>query len=110
MEAECFEDIEIADQLNAHFISIKVDREERPDVDHIYMDALQLMTGSGGWPLNVICLPDGRPFWGATYLPKDRFLAALLQLKRLYEEDLERVLEYAASLSRGLKQMAQIIP
>lgn len=110
METECFEDIEIANQLNAHFISIKVDREERPDVDHIYMDALQLMTGSGGWPLNVICLPDGRPFWGATYLPKDRFLAALLQLKRLHEEDLERVLEYAASLSRGLKQMAQIIP
>lgn len=110
MEAECFESIEIAEQLNAHFISIKVDREERPDVDHIYMDALQLMTGSGGWPLNVICLPDGRPFWGATYLPKDRFLSALVQLQRLYQDDLERVLEYATSLNRGLKQMAQIIP
>jgi uncharacterized protein YyaL (SSP411 family) len=110
MESECFEDQEVADFLKQHFISIKVDREERPDVDQIYMDAIQLMTGSGGWPLNVICLPDGRPFWGATYLPKDRFLASLNQLVSIYTEDVERVLEYAASLSRGLKGMTEIVP
>ena len=109
MESECFEDQEVADFLKQHFVSIKVDREERPDVDHIYMDALQLMTGSGGWPLNVICLPDGRPFWGGTYLPKERFLASLNQLVSIYIEDVERVLEYAASLSRGLKGMTEIV-
>src|SRR6056300_901454 len=109
MESECFEDQEIAEFLKGQFISIKVDREERPDVDHIYMDALQLMTGSGGWPLNVICLHDGRPFWGATYLPKDRFIASLRQLVSIYNDDVERVLEYAASLSRGLKGMTEIV-
>ena len=109
MESECFEDQRVADFLKQHFISIKVDREERPDVDQIYMDALQLMTGSGGWPLNVICLPDGRPFWGATYLPKDRFLASLNQLISIYTEDIERVLEYAASVFRGLKGMTDIV-
>ncbi len=109
MESECFEDQEVADFLKQHFISIKVDREERPDVDQIYMDALQLMTGSGGWPLNVICLPDGRPFWGATYLPKERFITSLNQLVSIYTEDVERVLEYAASLSRGLKGMTEIV-
>ena len=109
MESECFEDQDVADFLKQHFISIKVDREERPDVDQIYMDALQLMTGSGGWPLNVICLPDGRPFWGATYLPKERFLASLNQLVSIYIEDVERVLEYTASLSRGLKGMTEIV-
>ena len=109
MESECFEDQEVADFLKQHFLSIKVDREERPDVDQIYMDALQLMTGSGGWPLNVICLPDGRPFWGATYLPKERFLSSLNQLVSIYTEDVERVLEYAASLSRGLKGMTEIV-
>ena len=109
MESECFEDQEIAEYLKGQFISIKVDREERPDVDHIYMDALQLMTGSGGWPLNVICLPDGRPFWGATYLPKDRFIASLRQLVSIYNDDVERVLEYAASLARGLREMTEIV-
>ena len=62
MEKECFEDEEVAEVMNANFINIKVDREERPDIDHIYMDALQIMTGSGGWPLNIVALPDGRPF------------------------------------------------
>ena len=70
MEHECFEDEEVAEVMNANFIPIKIDREERPDVDHIYMDALQMMTGSGGWPLNIVALPDGRPFWGATYVKK----------------------------------------
>jgi len=69
MERESFEDPAIADIMNAHFVNIKVDREERPDLDHIYMDAVQAMTGSGGWPLNVFLTPDGKPFYGGTYFP-----------------------------------------
>ena len=69
MERESFESEEVAVYMNAHFINVKVDREERPDVDHIYMDALQAMTGSGGWPLNIFLLPNGKPFYGGTYFP-----------------------------------------
>jgi uncharacterized protein YyaL (SSP411 family) len=69
MEKESFEDEETAGIMNEYFINIKIDREERPDLDHIYMDAVQAMTGSGGWPLNVFLTPDGRPFYGGTYFP-----------------------------------------
>ena len=69
MERESFEQPATAALMNAHFINIKIDREERPDLDHIYMDALQAMTGAGGWPLNVFLLPDRRPFYGGTYFP-----------------------------------------
>jgi uncharacterized protein YyaL (SSP411 family) len=69
MEKESFEDEETAAIMNEHFINIKIDREERPDLDHIYMDAVQAMTGSGGWPLNVFLTPDARPFYGGTYFP-----------------------------------------
>jgi len=72
MERESFEDEETAAIMNAQFINIKIDREERPDIDHIYMDAVQAMTGSGGWPLNVFLTPDGRPFYGGTYFPPQR--------------------------------------
>ena len=71
MEEESFEDSAVASLMNKKFINIKVDREERPDVDNVYMNAVQLMTGRGGWPLNVITLPDGRPVWGGTYFPKE---------------------------------------
>jgi uncharacterized protein YyaL (SSP411 family) len=69
MERESFEDIQTAELMNSRFVCIKVDREERPDLDHIYMDAVQAMTGSGGWPLNVFLTPDGKPFFGGTYYP-----------------------------------------
>jgi uncharacterized protein len=69
MEKESFEDEETAGIMNEYFVNIKIDREERPDLDHIYMDAVQAMTGSGGWPLNVFLTPDGRPFYGGTYFP-----------------------------------------
>ncbi len=69
MERESFEDKETAELMNAQFINIKIDREERPDLDHIYMDAVQAMTGSGGWPLNVFLTPEGKPFYGGTYFP-----------------------------------------
>ncbi len=72
MERESFEDEEIARLMNEHFVNIKIDREERPDLDHIYMDAVQAMTGSGGWPLNVFLTPAAKPFYGGTYFPPKR--------------------------------------
>jgi len=69
MERESFEDPVVAGIMNKHFVNIKIDREERPDLDHIYMDAVQVMTGSGGWPLNVFLTPDAKPFYGGTYFP-----------------------------------------
>ncbi len=72
MERESFEDPEVAKLMNEYFVNIKIDREERPDLDHIYMDAVQAMTGSGGWPLNVFLTPEGKPFYGGTYFPPRR--------------------------------------
>lgn len=77
MAHECFEDAEVADRLNSNFVAIKVDREERPDVDQIYMDALQAIAGRGGWPLTMFVSPNGEPFYGGTYYTKDRFLQTL---------------------------------
>jgi uncharacterized protein YyaL (SSP411 family) len=70
MEKESFEDPEVADLMNQAFVSIKVDREERPDLDHVYMTVCQMMTGSGWWPLNLVTTPDKKPFFAATYIPK----------------------------------------
>ena len=69
MERESFENEQTAAYMNAHFVCIKVDREERPDVDHLYMDAVQAISGSGGWPLNVFATPGRMPFYGGTYFP-----------------------------------------
>jgi uncharacterized protein YyaL (SSP411 family) len=69
MERESFEDEDIAEIMNEHFVSVKVDREQRPDVDEIYMNAIMIMTGSGGWPLSVFLTPEGKPFYGGTYFP-----------------------------------------
>src|ERR687891_625742 len=71
MEHESFEDPETAEVMNKLFVSIKVDREERPDIDAIYMEAVQMMTGSGGWPMTVWITPEGRPFYGGTYYPPE---------------------------------------
>ncbi len=103
MEHECFEDEAVAEVMNKHFICIKIDREERPDIDHIYMDALQMMTGSGGWPLNVVTLPDGRPFWGATYVKKQDWMTVLQQLSNLYHKEPQKVIEYAENLAEGIR-------
>lgn len=105
MEEQCFEDEEVSRTMNTHFINIKVDREERPDVDHIYMDALQMMTGHGGWPLNIVALPDGRPFWGATFVKKEQWIRALEQLAKLYREDPEKIEHYAHDLANGIRQI-----
>ena len=72
MERESFEDETTAGLMNTLFVNIKIDREERPDLDHIYMDAVQAITGSGGWPLNVFLTPDAKPFYGGTYFPPQR--------------------------------------
>ena len=105
MEHECFEDEDVAQLMNAAFISIKVDKEERPDVDAIYMKALQMMTGQGGWPLNVVCLPDGRPVWGATYVNKENWINTLAQLSKIYQENPKKVIEYAEKLHEGLTSL-----
>ncbi len=105
MEKECFEDESVAEVMNKHFINIKIDREERPDIDHIYMDALQLMTGSGGWPLNIVALPDGRPFWGGTYVKKESWVRVLEQLAKMHKTQPEKVIEYAQNLVEGIKSI-----
>ncbi|MCA0932591.1 thioredoxin domain-containing protein [Lutimonas saemankumensis] len=108
MERESFEDPEVAALMNENFINIKVDREERPDVDQIYMNAVQLLTGSGGWPLNCVALPDGRPIWGGTYFPKENWINALTQLADLYKNEPEKAEDYAAKLTEGVKQTGLI--
>lgn len=108
MEKESFEDNEVAAVMNKHFINIKVDREERPDVDQLYMSAVQIMTGSGGWPMNVIALPDGRPFWGGTYFRKEQWMATLEQIADLFTKDHERILEYADNLENGIKSVSLV--
>ena len=104
MEHECFENEELATYMNQHFVCIKVDREERPDIDQIYMTAIQLMTQRGGWPLNCFTLPDGRPIYGGTYFPKDQWMNVLKSLVYTQEKDPERVLEYAAQLEEGVSK------
>tara|TARA_R110001599_G_scaffold236553_1_gene435841 strand:- start:37188 stop:39254 length:2067 start_codon:yes stop_codon:yes gene_type:complete len=108
MEEESFEKEEVAAIMNAHFINVKVDREERPDVDQIYMNAVQLMTGAGGWPLNCIALPDGRPVWGGTYFRKEEWMNVLDQIGNLYQKNLEKVVEYAQKLTEGIQQSGLI--
>ena len=104
MERESFEDSSVAALMNENFICIKVDREERPDIDHLYMDAVQLMSGKGGWPLNCFALADGRPFYGGTYFPKEQWKSILTQLSEVYKNDRSKVEEYAQKLSEGLRK------
>ncbi len=102
MEHECFEDEEVAALMNKHFICIKVDREERPDVDQVYMTAVQLMTQRGGWPLNCFTLADGRPIYGGTYFPKAQWMHVLRSLQHTVETNPEKVMEYAMELTNGI--------
>lgn len=110
MERESFEDTATAEIMNAHFINIKIDREERPDLDHIYMDALQTMTGSGGWPLNIFLTPDAKPFYGGTYFPPVRayqrpsWKETLQSVHRAWQERKHEVQAQAENLTAHLKQ------
>ena len=108
MEHESFEDETIAAFMNAHFVSIKVDREERPDIDQIYMVAVQLMTGQGGWPLNCICLPDGRPIYGGTYFPPAHWKQFLQKLVAMWDENPQLANEYAERLTAGIQQSERL--
>ena len=108
MEHESFEDNDVAEVMNRHYISIKVDREERPDVDATYMKAVQLMTGHGGWPMNAILLPDGKPIWGGTYFRKNDWISALQQLQELYETDPQKMRDYADKLTEGIASMSLV--
>ena len=108
MEEESFEDAEVAELMNTHYCAVKVDREERPDIDARYMNALQLMTGTGGWPLNIIALPDGTPVYGGTYFSQKDWMAALTQVADLWQEQPEQVLSYGAQMREGLQQMIQV--
>jgi uncharacterized protein YyaL (SSP411 family) len=102
MEQESFEDTAVASLMNEHFVSIKVDREERPDIDHIYMTAVQLISQQGGWPLNCIALPDGRPIWGGTYFPREQWMEVLNQVYSYYRENPGKTEQYAADLAEGI--------
>lgn len=102
MEHESFVDEAVAELMNNHFICIKIDREERPDIDQVYMDALQLMTGQGGWPLNCICLPDQRPIYGGTYFKKNDWMALLQNLVDFWQNTPEEAFDYAARLTAGI--------
>ncbi|HKC50420.1 MAG TPA: thioredoxin domain-containing protein [Myxococcota bacterium] len=108
MERESFENANIARLMNESIVAIKVDREERPDVDQIYMEAVQRMTGSGGWPLNMFCTPDGRPFMGGTYFPPTRihnrpsFPEVVLAVARAWREQRQEVDKAAAEVLASL--------
>ena len=106
MERESFEDEEVAQVMNEHFICVKVDREERPDVDHYFMTAVQLTGAQGGWPLNVVALPDGKPLWGGTYFPKENWIYALGELNRIYHKQREETVRHARNLADGIKQVS----
>ena len=110
MEEESFTDNDVAQVMNSNFVNIKVDREERPDLDEIYMKALVLMTGSGGWPMNIIALPDGTPIWGGTYVPKTQWIQVLNQVSGFYKTRKPDVLEYANSVREGVKKEALVKP
>jgi uncharacterized protein len=110
MERESFEKEDTAAIMNEYFVCIKVDREERPDVDQIYMDAVQLLTGQGGWPLNCITLPDGRPIHGGTYFPKSNWEVLLEQLADFYKHSKPQALQYATDLVNGIKELNIIQP
>ena len=110
MEHESFEDTAVASLMNKHFVSIKVDREERPDIDAVYMRAVQLMNKQGGWPLNVVALPDGRPVWGGTYFRKEHWIDALGQLALMWKESPEKMLDYADNLKQALNNLTELVP
>ena len=104
MEHECFEDEEVAKLMNENFICIKVDREERPDIDQIYMDACMILNGNGGWPLNAFALPDGKPFYAGTYFPKQNWISVLSQINNIYKNEFEKVKEQAIAITEGINR------
>ena len=116
MAHESFEDADVAAVMNRHFVNVKVDREERPDVDDIYMEATQAMTGQGGWPMTVVCTPAGRPFFAGTYFPKERrggmigFVELCQRIDELWHTKREDLVEQAEQLTGALGRSALVQP
>jgi uncharacterized protein YyaL (SSP411 family) len=108
MERESFEDEEVAEVMNKHFVSIKIDREERPDLDHFYMDAMQVLNGNGGWPLNVFAMADGRPFYGGTYFYRDQWMKLCSDLARIHLQRPFEIEEYTDNLTKGVESVSGI--
>jgi uncharacterized protein len=108
MEHESFEDNEVAEVMNTLYVNIKVDREERPDIDQVYMSALQLMNGTGGWPLNCILLPDQRPIYGGTYFKKKDWINILSNVAAMYRNKPDELYTYADKLIEGVRNMESI--
>jgi len=102
MAHESFEDEQVAEIMNKHFINIKIDREERPDIDQIYMDAAQILTGRGGWPLNAFALPNGKPFYAGTYFPKENWIKILKNIAGAYQEQPKTIIKTANRLTEGI--------
>tara|TARA_R110001592_G_scaffold32788_5_gene114509 strand:- start:3897 stop:6017 length:2121 start_codon:yes stop_codon:yes gene_type:complete len=109
MKHESFEDEEVAKLMNEKFVCIKIDREERPDIDNIYMTAVQLMQQRGGWPLNCFALPNGKPFYGGTYYPKDNWMQLLNSISNEYTTNPTKVTDYANKLTEGIVQSDLIV-
>ncbi|WP_373059570.1 thioredoxin domain-containing protein [Zunongwangia sp. H14] len=109
MEEESFMDSTVAAIMNQNFVSIKIDREERPDIDKIYMNAAQLLNGSGGWPLNAVALPNGKPFFAGTYFPPDEWKNLLTQISEAYKIDRENLTKTANALTEGIRNNNGIV-
>ena len=110
MAHECFEDPEVAAKMNELFVNVKVDREERPDVDAVYMDAVQAMTGRGGWPMTVFMTADGEPFYGGTYFPKDSFLKLMDAIDDVHRNRPDDVRQNVTALVTAIDTTARIDP
>ena len=108
MERESFVDPAIGERMNRCVVSIKVDREERPDLDGIYMTAVMLMTGSGGWPMSVFLTPDRKPFFGATYIPRDRFAQLLEAVRTAWKERKDEVRAQAEQVARAVEEAGRL--
>jgi len=110
MAHDCFEDPETAAVMNDLFVNVKVDREERPDVDAIYMDALQTMTGSGGWPMTVWMTPEGRPFFAGTYFPRERFVDLMLRIAAAWRDQRDEIEKQGRQLTEAMGRFASLSP
>ncbi len=109
MEHESFEDDEVAELMNRYFVSVKIDREERPDLDSYYMDAMHVLNQRGGWPLNCFALPDGRPFWGGTYFRKTDWMRILNQIASIYASDPQLLTEQADVVGNRQNELNRLI-
>lgn len=108
MARESFMNNEVAELMNAHFICIKIDREERPDIDHVYMEAVQMIKGNGGWPLNAFALPNGKPFYAGTYFPSHQWKSLLLQIHQLYQNEYPKLVDEAIIISQKIQKQQLI--